>query len=57
MSLSDGKHAEIIDAINTTFRYLDDIFNIHYIYFENMVSHIYPKGQENFALSVNIFSL
>ena len=57
MPLSDDKHAEIIDAINTSFRYLDNIFNIYYIYFENTVSHIYPKGQENLALFVNIFSL
>ena len=28
MSLSDDKRADIIDAFNTTSRYLDDILNI-----------------------------
>ena len=38
MSLSDDKLANIIDAFNTTSRYLDDTFNINYVYFDNMVS-------------------
>ena len=29
MSLSDDKQADIIDAFNTTLRYLDDILNIN----------------------------
>ena len=41
MSLSDDKQADFIDAFNTTFRYLDDILNINYVYFDNMVSQIY----------------
>ena len=40
-SLSDGKHAVIIDAFNSTLRYLDEILNIDNIYFDNMVSQIY----------------
>ena len=28
MSLSDDKQADVIDAFNTTSRYLDDILNI-----------------------------
>ena len=28
MSLSDDKQADVIDAFNTTFSYLDDILNI-----------------------------
>ena len=43
MSLSDDKQANIIDAFNTTYRYLDDILNINDIYFDNMVSQIYPS--------------
>ena len=43
MSLSDDKKADIIDAINTTSRYLDDILNIDNVYFDNMVSQIYPS--------------
>ena len=41
MSLSDDKQADVIDALNTTSRYLDDIFNIYNVYFDNMVSQIY----------------
>ena len=33
MSLSDDREADIIDAFNTTSRYLDDILNINNIYF------------------------
>ena len=44
MSLSDDKQADIIDAFNTTFRYLDDILKIGNVYFDNMVSQIYPSA-------------
>ena len=40
MSLPDNKQAA--DAFNTTSRYLGDILNINVIYFDNMVSKIYP---------------
>ena len=43
MSLSDDKQADVIDAFNTTFRYVDDILNINNVYFDNMVSQIYPS--------------
>ena len=43
MSLSDDNQADIIDAFNTTSRYLDDILNINNVYFDNMVSQIYPS--------------
>ena len=43
MSLSDDKQADIIDAFNTSSRYLDDILNIDNVYFDNMVSQIYPS--------------
>ena len=33
----------IIDAFNTTSRYLDDILNINNVYFDTMVSQIYPS--------------
>ena len=42
MSLSDDKQADVIDAFNTTSRYLDDIFNINNANFDNMVSQIFP---------------
>ena len=37
MSLSNDKQADIIDAFNTTSRYLDDILNIKNVNFYNMV--------------------
>ena len=43
MSLSDDKQADVIDAFNTTSRYLDDMLNINNVYFDNMVSQIYPS--------------
>ena len=42
LSLSDNKQADIIDAFNITSRHLDDILNINNIYYDNMVSQIYP---------------
>ena len=39
MSLSDDNQADVIDAFNTTSRCFDDILNIHYVYFDNMVTH------------------
>ena len=43
MSLSDDMQADIIDAFNTTSRYLDDTLNVNNGYFDNMVSQIYPS--------------
>ena len=43
MSLSDVKQADVFDAFNTTSRYLDDILNINNVFFDNMVSQIYPS--------------
>ena len=43
MSLSDDKQADVIDAFNTTSRYLDDIFNNNNDYFDNLISQIYPS--------------
>ena len=43
LSLSDDKQADIIDAFKTTSRYLDEILNINYVYYDNMVSRIYPS--------------
>ena len=44
MSLSDDKQADIIDAFNTTSRYLDEILNIDNVDFDNMVSQIYSQS-------------
>ena len=47
MSLSDDKQADVIDALITTSRYLDDILNINSVYFGNVVSQIYPLKSSN----------
>ena len=38
MSLSDDKQVDVIDAFNSTSRYLDDILIVNNVYFANMVS-------------------
>ena len=42
MSLSGNNQTDIIEAFNSTSRYLDDLFNIDNPYFEQMVGQIYP---------------
>ena len=42
LSLSDTNQAYIIEAFNSTSRYLDDLLNINNPYFEQMVGQIYP---------------
>ena len=42
-SVSDVKQAGIIEAFNSTSRYLDDLLNIDIPYFEGMVNRIYPR--------------
>ena len=42
LSLSDNNQADIIEAFNSTTRYLDDLLNIVNLYFEQMVGQIYP---------------
>ena len=42
MSLSDNNQTDIIEAFNSTSRYLDDLFNINNPYFKHMVGQIYP---------------
>ena len=47
MSLSDDKQAGVIDAFNTTSRYLDDILNIDNVYFDNIASKYTTELQLN----------
>ena len=42
LSLSDNNQIDIIEAFNSTSRYLDDFLNIDNPYFEQMVGQIYP---------------
>ena len=42
LSLSDNNQTDIIEAFNSTSRYLDDLLNIDNPYFEEMLGQIYP---------------
>ena len=50
-SLSRENQGDIIEAFNSTSRYLDDLLNIDNIYFDQMVDRIYPTEQLNKANS------
>ena len=40
---TDGNQSEVIEAFNSTSRYLDDLLNIYNTFFDSMVNHIYPS--------------
>ena len=52
MSLSDDKQADVIDAFNTTSRYLDDILNINNVYFESTRKE--PTQARKYFMIVNL---
>ena len=41
-SLSQENQADIIEAFNSTSRYLDDLLSVDNIYFDQVVNRIYP---------------
>ena len=43
LSLSEESQSGVIEAFNSTSRYLDDLFNIDNNYFDSMVNRIYPS--------------
>ena len=43
MSLPGDKQADIIYAFYTTYSYLNNILNIDNVYFDTMISQIYPS--------------
>ena len=43
LSLLDANQSEVIEAFNSTSRYLDDLLNIDNNFFDSMVNHIYPS--------------
>ena len=48
-SLSDDNQADIIEAFNSTSRYLDIFLHIDNIYFEGMVNLIYPPELQSIS--------
>ena len=53
-SLSRKNQADIIEAFNSTSRYLDDLRNIDNIYFEHIVDRIYPADFSKIKLILPI---
>ena len=47
-SLNHDNQADVIEAFNSTSRYLEDNLNIGNPYFEGMVNQIYPPEQSQY---------
>ena len=43
LSLSEDNQSDVIEAFNSTSRYLDDPLNIDNNFFDNTVNHIYQS--------------
>ena len=43
LSLSELNRSDVIEAFNSTSRYLDDLLNIDNNFFDSIVNHIYPS--------------
>ena len=43
LSLSEDNQSDVIEAFNSTSRYLDDLLNIDINFFDSMVNRIYPS--------------
>ena len=44
LSLSEDNRFDVIEAFNSTSRYLDDLLNFNKNFFESMVNNIYPQN-------------
>ena len=44
LSLSEDNQSDVIEAFNSTSRYLDDLLNIDNNFFDSMVNRIYPPA-------------
>ena len=54
LSLSDNNQTDIIEAFNSTSRYLNDLLNIDNPYFEQMVGQIYPTELQLNKVDLNL---
>ena len=43
LSLSEDNQSDVVEAFNSSSRYLDDLFNIDNNFLHSMVNHIYPS--------------
>ena len=53
LSLSDDNQSEVIEAFNSTSRYLDDLLSIDNNFFDSMVNHIYPSELQLYKTNVS----
>ena len=44
LSLSEDNQSDVIQAFNSSSRYLDDLLNIYNNFFDSMANRIYPSG-------------
>ena len=53
LSLSEHNKSDVIEAFNSTSRYLDDLLNIDNDFFDSMVNHIYPSELQSNKTNVS----
>ena len=53
LSLSEDNQSDVIEAVNSTSRYLDDLLNIDNNFFGRMVNRIYPSELQLNKVSVS----
>ena len=46
LSISEDNQSDVIEAFNSTSRYLDDLLKIDSDFFDSMVNHIYPSEMQ-----------
>ena len=54
-SLNHDNQDNVIEAFNSTSRYLDDLLNIDNPYFEGMVNQIYPPELQLNKANISVF--
>ena len=55
LSLSEDNESEVIEAFNSTSRYLYDLLNTDNNFFDSMVNHIYPSELQLNKADVSVF--
>ena len=53
LSLSEDNQSGVIEAFNSTSRYLDDLLNIDNNFFDSMVNRIYPSELQSNKANVS----
>ena len=54
LSLSEDNQSDVIEAFNSTSRYLDDLLNIDNNFFDSMANRIYPSELQLNKANVSI---